>query len=376
MPAVLMVLAWVVAAWAGPRAEAVAEEIVVYGDDFARWDGTRWLVQTEMVIPMGLVLARDTNEGFLTFALQIRGVIACDKEHRLGKRRYEVGCEIEDVGILATSMRRWRRLRDRQRVQDVLDEIDAKLTGLRIQMQTDFRGGVTNIDLEGLNTRTQRERTVQESLRQVVSRMMSGFHLRIPNHAADTGEWVEYTSNLMQIPSLTASRGSVMLKHVVSRRGDTQIVQTVGKGSSAINLPIAFVDQPSNHVDVAAAMDAQSGGGGVGTPVEAISGPDEIAGPAWTQESDAEATWEMRAVGVALFDRSTGIMTERVWLVNGLPTASAGQGTQLPPFRNAGRLTMLGSADRPDVGPTRQVAPPGRVIDGLPGWISIETFPE
>ena len=32
------------------------EEIVVVGDPFARWDGTRWYVATELVTPLGLQL--------------------------------------------------------------------------------------------------------------------------------------------------------------------------------------------------------------------------------------------------------------------------------------------------------------------------------
>ena len=358
LPALLLAsVAWSVA-WSGPRSE-VAEEVIVYADDFARWDGTRWHVQTEVVIPMGITLARDANEGFQSYAMQIRSVLACDKEHRLSKRKWEIGCQIEDIGLLVTSLRQWRRDRDRARVQSVIDEIDAKLTGLRIQLQVDDHGGVTNIDLEGLETRTQRERTVEESLRQVVSRMVAGFHLRIPDHAQRSGGWVEYSSNLMQIPSITGSRGSVMVQHTVTRQEGLQIVQTVGKGGTTIDLPIIDHDYVW-----------QSG------PNGEDAGSPQILGLVRTEGSSVEATWAMQAVGVAVFERETGIMSERVWLVTGLPTASAGQGTQLPPYRNAGRLTQLGEADRPAVGPTRQVAPPGRPIDGLPGWVSIETFPE
>ena len=70
-------------AWSGPAEEA--EEVIVYGDDFARWDDTRWLVQAEFVFPMGLTLSKNQNEGFLTFALQLRGILACQKDHSAGQ---------------------------------------------------------------------------------------------------------------------------------------------------------------------------------------------------------------------------------------------------------------------------------------------------
>ena len=215
---------------------------------------------------------------------------------------------------------------------------------------------------------TSRERGIQESLRQMVSRLVAGFHLRIPDHAQRSGEWVEYKSALMQIPSLTSSRGTAMVKHVVSRRDQMQIVQTVGKGAATINLPIQYLDAPEGSHP----QGLVTGGGGGGAANDA----EQFAQFTWTNESDVEATWEMRATGVAIFERQTGIMSERVWLVNGQPTASAGQGTQLPPFRNAGRITMLGKTDRPDVGKSTQVSPPGVKIDGLDAWVSIETFPE
>ena len=364
--------------------DEVAEEIIVYADDFARWDETRWLVQAEFLFPAGLTLARDRNDNFDTYALQVRSVIKCSKDHRLSRRKWEVSCLIEDVGVLATSIRRWRRARDRELVQRVLDEIDGKLTGLKIQLQTDFKGGITNVDLEGLTTRNQRERTIQESLRQIVSRLAAGFHLRIPDHAQRHGDWVEYNSELMRIPSISASRGSNYIKHVVSRRGDMQIVQSLGTGSSQIYVPVAHTEGifPHPSDDASAAQSSSSSAPSLSSPEAPATGPLEAEEQSESQilrrqESTIEATWEMHAQGVAIFERETGIMSERVWVVQGVATSSSGgMGTELPPFRNAGRITQLGSADRPSVGPTKQVSPPGRNIEGLDRWVSVETMPD
>lgn len=361
---------------AAPDAGA-AEEIIVYADDFARWDDTRWWVAAEMILPMGVTFARDLNQSFSSYAFQIQAVVACDKDHKLSKRRWEVSCEIEDVGLLATSLRRWRTERDRQLVADVLDEIDAKLTGLRIQLQTDFKGGVTNIDLEGLETRNERQRAIQETLRQVVGRVMAGFHLRIPDHAQRQGQWVEYNSALMQMPSLTASKGSTTLLHLVSARQGMQIVQTVGEGTVAVSLPV-------QRMAAAEGGAAPTGGGGTaasgGLGPVSTAAPTEIEGPALlgvsaSSESELDATYALSATGVSVFDRSTGIMSERVWAVQGDPTASSAGGTQTAPFRNVGRIQLLGASESPNVGPTGQIAPPGQAIEGLGTWRPLEIMP-
>jgi hypothetical protein len=368
---------WIVAAFAADKKE-VAEEIIVYGDDFARWDDTRWLVQTELMLPLGVTFASEQNLAFFSHAFQIRAVIGCDKDAKLSKKRWEVSCEIEDIGLLVTTFRQWRRERDREVVQKVLDEIDAKLTGLDIQMQVDESGGVTNFDLEGLVADNSRERNIQEGLRQVVSRMMAGFHLRIPDHGQRSGQWVEYHSELMDVPSLTSSRGSSTLVHLVSPIKDgLQLVQTVGEGSAAVNLP-SYSQEIFSTSQTTEAMEMSSGksGGVSGSSAEApeTNPIPQSQGPG--VESDIEATFSMKASGVAIFRKSDGIMSERVWVVTGMPTAGAGGGTMSAPFANKGRIQMLGENDRPDVGASKQVAWPGRVMTGLDPWISIETMPE
>jgi hypothetical protein len=94
-------------------------------------------------------------------------------------------------------------------------------------------------------------------------------------------------------------------------------------------------------------------------------------------ESASEITYTLKATGVALFEKETGIMTERVWACHGFPTASSANGLRTPPYRNVGRMQLLGSGDKPDVGPTRQVAWPTREreMNELAPWVDIESMP-
>lgn len=360
-------LGWVSAAIAAP--DEAAEEIIVYGDNFARWDDTRWMVSSQLLLPLGTTFASDENRSFLSHAFQIRAIVACDKDDRLSRKKWEVSCEIEDVGVVVTTQRQWRREKDRANVQAILDETDAKLTGMKVQMQVDESGGITNFDLEGLTADNEREREIQESLRQVISRMMAGFHLRIPDHAQRSGQWVEYHSELMDLPSLTASRGSTTMVHQVTPYQGLQIVQTLGEGTISVNLP----NYTKNVFSTSALTDGATLGAGESAEAPETGSP-ELGGTTGS-ESTLELVYGMNATGVAIFRKADGIMSERVWLVTGHPTSSSAGGTVTAPFENAGRILMLGEHDKPDVGPSKQVAWPGRTMEGLDPWISIETVP-
>ncbi|MEZ4235315.1 MAG: hypothetical protein R3F59_03980 [Myxococcota bacterium] len=357
-----------------------SDEIVVYGDDFARWDHTRWLVLNELWFPFGATFAADRNRQFDSFAFQIRAVLLCDKDDKLSKRRWEVSCHIEDIGLQATSLRRWKREKDREVVQQVLDELDGKLTGMAVQMQVADDGGVQNFDLEGVTADNDREITIQETLRQVLSRMMAGFHLRIPEHAQRAGQWVEYHSELMDLPSLTSSRGNTQLVHLVTPREGLQIVQSVGNGSASVAIPVTQRDAfaAGQFDELSEVAIDKASGATAATPDDSVGESASKASMGSKRESSIEATYQLEASGVAVFRKSDGIMTERIWTVDGKPTAGSAGGTtsQPAPFRNMGRIQQLGPDEKPDVGPTRQVAWPGRAMEGLPAWETIETVPD
>ncbi len=72
--------------------ESEVEEIVVWGDLFARWDETRWMITTEMATPFEMTFFKDENLEFQTSLLQLRAILSCSKDWKLTKRRYEIGC--------------------------------------------------------------------------------------------------------------------------------------------------------------------------------------------------------------------------------------------------------------------------------------------
>ncbi len=307
------------------------EEIVVYGDLFARWDDTRWFIETEIGLPFPMMLQREQNDEIRANAMQIRAILRCNKTAQLRRKRFEVDCVLEDVGLQAVPFRNDRSKRKLETGQKVLDEIDAKLTDASLQLQVADDGRVTNIDLEGVSKSNSRVSAIQETLRQIMSRVVVGFDMKLrKGNQLHEGKWPEYNSNLMTMPvppSITGVSGSSMLMHYLNRYQGHILVQSIGKGV-------------------------------VGMPI-----PDP-------REGEKMVNYKTNFIGVSIFDFEEGYMIERVWALTG--DASASALFQNGSYHHAGRITMLGEKDAPDVGPTRLVQAQGETTRGLEYWVPIE----
>lgn len=319
-------------------ADAAAEEIVVWGDLFARWDDTRWMVTTEIGIPYPLTLSRDENAEFRTTEVQVRTVIGCSKEWKLGGHRYEVDCEIEDFAIQASIAEQRVNEADIARAKSVLDEIDAKLSGAKLQLQVADDGRVTNLSLEGVPKNNRRQSEMHETLRQILSRVVVGFNLKLRKfNQLNEGKWHEYNSTLMTMPmpaDVGSGQGSSLVVHYLNPFQGQIVVQSIGKG---------MVQVP---------------------PVREGSGAE--AG----NVGAAASNFEIELIGVSIFDKDEGYMLERVWAINGKPTASTF--FNVSSYINNGRIFVLGTQDKPDCGPTQVVNGRRQSFPDLPKWQPIE----
>jgi hypothetical protein len=307
------------------------QELMVYADLFARWDGTRWFLETESTLPYSLLFSADQNLEFPTQGYQTRAIIACEKDWKLGKLRYEVNCKVEDFGIQATSSYSTKKEKDRENALIVLEQLDAKLSGATIQIQVLADGRVDNVDIEGISTGNRRINRMNETMRVLVGRMMSGFHLKLRKmNQLNEGRWVEFDSTVLSMPGqagMTPSHSSHTVHYLNRFEGNT-LVQTIGRG---------MVSMPTLR--------------------ESVYG------------ANATRMYQTDLIGVSIFDYEEGFMLERVWAVEGELTAAflADGG-----YWFAGRIKMLGEGDEPDVGPTRLIAARGQAASDLPPWIPIE----
>jgi len=361
------------------------EEIMVYSDPFARWDGTRWLVETEVFVPFPITISRVRNAAFRSYALQMRAVISCEKDARLGRKRYEVMCTIDDIGLQATTVNRWRTRADIQRVQQVLDNVDEMLTGSRVQLQVDDAGTLRNIDLEGLSQRNERERESAESLRQLVSRLMAGFHLHIPNPGQRRAPWTERNSLLLAMPSSTGIMGATNLDHEWLTINDTTLIRSGGGGTVSFIMPIVSKDNAIRNLQAPEGA-AQVSGAAPTSPGPAsfvsYGPPDEsvnlTTAPSWTIDEfrglapQLDVRYKVAGQGFAVFDTVNGYVTERSWLVTGQSLPSSAGGVNTGPYQHAGKMQRLGQTDHPDVGPSQQVTHPRIVVPGVQRWIPLD----
>lgn len=298
------------------------EEVTVYGDLFARWEGTRWFIATEVQLPIGTWFYADQNYQMRVQGYQVRSVLACDKDWKLSGRKYEVSCRIEDLGLQAVC----GEAPDFPHVSAILDEMDAKLTGARVQLQVKDNGRVVNIDLEDVPPpRNRRERRVNEAIRQVLTRLVVGFDMKLrKSNFLSTGQWVETKSALLSMPSSTLTPASGLVVHQLNGYKGHVVVQTKGEGQ------IMEVDGGGNEINYAVELN-----------------------------------------GVAIYDEEEGFMTERVWSMKAERTASTYMewGMTRGIYTHSGLLRMLGEKERVDVGPTREVrtASAGR-LPALPMW--------
>jgi hypothetical protein len=143
--------------------------------------------------------------------------------------------------------------------------------------------------------------------------------------------------------------------HTVSRHGELQIVQSLGEGMASLPLPNPKLQNRFECMmtgdDMCKIIEERYPKGNMTT---------------------LAILYDLSASGVAVFDRPSGILTERVWQVSGAGRLP-GEKLDLPPYSNHGRLRMLGRDDHPDVGPTHQVAGPGAAVEGLEGWRPLQS---
>jgi hypothetical protein len=301
--------------------EEAAETMIVVSDRFKRWDGTRWFIKTEVFLPIPLLLLADENLEFSSGAFQVRTILACEKDWRLSRRRYEVSCSIEDFGLRATAVGAANDSPERRaRIQSVLDELDRKLSQAKVQLQVTDDGRVVDIDLEGVLSNNRRTTQMHETLRLLLSRVAVGFDMKLDFSRFGPGsKWVEYTSGLMTLPVQNqASQGTSILIHRLQMIDGHAVVESRGKGNVAVS----------------------------------------------------EANWMTELAGVSVYDGKSAYMRERVWTLRGDPTASNWLGNAL--YAHAGRIIQLRSDQRPSVGPTLQVSLPGQQLDGIEPWTPLE----
>lgn len=302
-------------------ASVPSEEVVVFGEPFAQWDGTRWAVRTEQVVPTGIWLGTRSDRTFFAVDWQVDAVVACELDGREGPNRRDVRCRVEESALRVAGLDRWQRASDREWVQTILEEIDVALADVSVWLRVGKGGQVVGIDVEQSDTF---EPGVFEH---IAHQIFNPFHLHVqPYGLRDDDAWLRTEDPLLRPPRTLSTRGHVEVAHFSNAHRGHWVVQTRGESS------IAIVYDPLED--------------GVRR---------EAPRPAWSgfaPETDPQPEWELpaglRLDSVSLFDLDDQLLRERVWTVR-----SGGIS-----YTHTGTLRRLPDGEAPDLGVTAQLPPP------------------
>ena len=202
------------------------------------------------------------------------------------------------------------------RLQPVLEELDAKLTGATVDLRLGDDGALRGVKVElvpASDFTNRRTRETDAFVRMMVIRALAPLDLQIPRGGFPTDEpWVESTSLAVEMPVTWGSSSRGRLVHRASAYDDTRVlVQTVGE---ATMVPGGFLQGGSLIFDA-----------------------------------------DLR--GYTVFDQEEGRISEAVWSTEATPTATSGPLAR--PYRVENRLRALAPEEVPVLPASEERMPPG-----------------
>ena len=342
-----------------------------HADPLANWEGTRWLLESESLLPVAITLVAKNNEQLWTNALQSEVVITCNDVESVGKKAVVVTCDIDAMALRVVS--RYSEPTDvvRKNTQIVLDEITERMAEAQIQVQLNNKGRITRVEVPGLTARDNRIRQSNEILRQIAMDLVAGWQLH--RNTAWAGQWVERNGNLLRVPTRTPLSLATNTIHAASEAEGRTIVQSQGKGTFTIAYEAMVMD---GNKTVRSRVGARA--------VEGVAADAEVAttsgmiGAGFTSGETQTSSilpedrqYSGTLTSVSVIDTEADKVIERVWAVIGSPTASTpGAFGGIKVYWN-GHLRRLTADESITLGPTEMVSAPGETIEGLSQWTAI-----
>ncbi|MEM6929589.1 MAG: hypothetical protein AAF602_21795 [Myxococcota bacterium] len=282
------------------------EQAAVSETALMTWDYTRPQrigFRTEVVLPELIWLASGFNKQARVREFNI-GLVADCSPGDVAKKSIEVTCRLVDVGVQAMSLPQEQGL-----LEPIVGEIDARLTGVDVQLQMNRDGSLRNIGIDGLERINRRFGRINENLRLILTRAFAGLDMPLPKHTPEAG-WLQRRSWLVSAPASAGTAGVTEIVHkVIGRDGDRVFIASAGRG---------------------------------------------LVSP-----RDGANKYDMRLESQVTLDTATGTIVERTWSMAGGPTPSSvvSQGFEGYPYLQRGRIAALGPEDEWDVGFTKEIPP-------------------
>jgi len=339
-----------------------------HADPLANWQGTRWLLESESLLPVGMVLVAANNKELLTNAVQSEAVVTCNKAEPANKKAVIVTCDIDQMALRAVSRYDDPTQVQRENSQAVLEEVSQRMTEAQIEFQMTHKGRITRVEVPGLSARDNRIRESNEVLRQIAMDLVAGFQLHRNTEWA--GQWPERNGNLLRVPTRTPLSLATSTIHAANQVDGRTIVQSQGKGTFTIAYEAQFIS--GNKTVRSSVQDVALEGIGASAEVTTTTG---LVGAGFssgeTQTSSIlpeDRQYSGNLTSVAVVDPDADKVVERVWAVIGSPTASTpGSSGGIKVYWN-GHLRRLTADEQVTLGATEMVSAPSLTIPGLNPW--------
>lgn len=298
----------------GPAAPAHAVEGLAWEwpEDVVR----RYKIEGKITLPEATRF--DAKENFNGWVLRVdlAVVLDCKPAATLGKRGWELRCDILDAAVSALPMQEAIG-----QLTPVAEEWAASLEEGWLQVVLTRDGKVRSVDLEGVDKRIRRMQDIQETQRLLLTRLLAALDLHLPKKGddQDRGGWSMNQSLAFALPTNEGTIGGV----------------SVG----------VSVDKQLQHL-VTLGLDGE---GTVGSGTDA------------TGSSNPRILLNGKLKGEAVFDTQSGALVSNRYFMKANPTASSQQAAVGAGFayEQAVVLTALPPGGRvPDLGESRELPQP------------------
>ncbi len=328
-------------------ASDIGEEITVFDSPYSQWDGTRYLVSSEQVIPTGIWLGSRMNRAFHSPAWQIRAVVACELAGREGIRRRDVLCRFEESAIRASTMNAWQRPSDRAIVDKYIGELEDALTQVEVWLRVGDSGQVNRVDVV-------RSADIEaKAVEHVAAQVFQPFNLEIPSGGLkDDGVWMRGDDPLLRLPDTLTTRGNTRTVHYSNRFDGHWVVQSIGESSTVI-----IYDAERDQYPAPSGLDR-------------FKKPSERVPDSWVfmpedrefMPKEIEVPCQTTLHGVTLFELQSQLLRERVWTVSGVDID----------YWHTGQIRRLGESEQVDLGTSGQLSMPGLRVRTVEPWTPID----
>lgn len=259
-----MVLLWLAAAQADETiSDSFRSEI-----SFEPPPSFRVALDQRVELPAALWFTSDFNRQVRVLRYRLGLVLDCETTRVV--EGFELDCKAKDAAIAADAF-------EDGIVQPILDEIDQKLTDSRVTVVLTDSGRVRDVDLDeaGVNPQINRRiNQMHENLRLMVRKAVLGLEMPL-EHEPGATLWPTRRTDLAQGVSSSGTVSHVRLVHELHPApDDLLIVRSSGRGVSAPSL------------------------------------------------GETLLTYDVQIESIAVYDPARSMLTERLWTVTSLPTAS------------------------------------------------------